>query len=372
MNYLDIRRGDLFKHAKADEVDAYVVLGCSNVAYLTGFAGVPGALVVTAKRAVFICDDHDAIPEVPEGELPEVVTRGLDQLLATAAGETLAKLGVKHVAFDADSTAVADAERLAAAAPKAALKPVRGRLAGLRVIKDPAEVEQIRAGIRVSDRAFTMFKVLLHEGDTEKEMSDALEGYVRRSGAQSASFPTTVLVGERAAIANARPTERKVSDGSKLVASWGANVGYKCLTTRTLKSPFAVTPTRRTKSERLGYDFEKVSAAVVEAHKAALQAIMPEVTAKEVYAIARKAVADAGYGDFFPARIGHGIGLDLVEAPTLSSASADAIRAGMVLALTTGVTIPGWGAVRLGDTILVTRNGADLLSTLPYDPAAYE
>ena len=372
MNYLDIRRADLLKHAKADEVDAYVVLGGSNVAYLAGFAGVPGALVLTAKRAVFVCDDPDAVPGAEEGVGPEVVIRGSDQSLAQAAGEVLTKLGAKHVGFDADATVVADAERLAAAAAKAALKPVRGRLAGLRVIKDPGEVEQVRAAVRVADRAFSMFRALLHEGDTEKEMSDALEAYVRRSGARAAAFPTAVLVGERGAVPNAQPTERKVSDGSKLVVSWGADVGYKCATTRSLKSPFAVTPTRRTKSERLGYDFEKVAAAVFAAHRAALQAIVPEATAKEVYAAARKVVADAGYGDFFPARLGHGIGLDPVEAPTLSAGSAEVFRAGMVLVLTTGVTVPGWGAVRIGDTILVTRDGANQLSSLPDDPAAYE
>lgn len=371
MRYLEIRRADLLKHAKADEVDAYVVFGTSNVGYLGGF-DAPGALALTAKRAVFVCDDPDAVPIVEEGAEVEVVARAPDQPLAQAVGEVLAKLGAKNVGFDADATAVGDVDRLTAAAGKTALKPVRGRLAGLRMIKDPAEVEQIRAGILILDRAFTMFRVLLHEGDTEKEMSDSLEAYVRRSGARAAAFPTSVLVGERGAIPNARATERKIADGSKLVVAWGADVGYKCLAVRTLKSPFAVTPTRRTKSERLGHDFDTVAAAVVAAHRAAIRAVLPEATAKEIYGAAQQVVADAGFADFFPTRSGHGIGLDLVEAPTLTAGSAEVLRAGMVLALTTGLTIPGWGAVRLGDTVLVTRDGATVMNTLPDDPAAFE
>lgn len=372
MRYLDIRRADLFKNAKADEVDAYVVFGASNLAYLTGYDGVPGALALTSKRAVFVCDDPDDVPPADEDAGVEVVSRLPEPTLAQAVGVVLAKLGAKNVGFDADSTPVGDVERMAAAAPKSALKPVRGRMAGLRMIKDPAEVEQVRAAVRVGDRAFTMFRVLLHEGDTEKEMSDALEGYVRRAGARAAAFPTSVLVGERGAIPNARPTERKVSDGSKLVASWGADVGYKCVAVRTLKSPFAVTPTRRTKSERLGFDFDKVAAAVLAAHKAAVQAILPEATAGEVYAAARQKIVEAGYGDHFPNRIGHGIGVDLVEAPTLSAASTEVLRSGMVLALTTGLSLPEWGTVRIGDTVLVVRDGANVLSVLPQDPAAYE
>jgi len=83
-------------------------------------------------------------------------------------------------------------------------------------------------------------------------------------------------------------------------------------------------------------------------------------------------MVDAGYGDHFPNRIGHGIGVDLVEAPTLSAASTEVLRSGMVLALTTGLSLPEWGSVRVGDTVLVVRDGANVLSVLPQDPAAYE
>jgi Xaa-Pro aminopeptidase len=365
MNYLTIRRADLLKNQKADGVDAYAVGDATNLEYLSGI-DVPGFLVVAPKHLAFVCDDEfsaevaDALPDC------DVVIRKTEQSYAAAAGEVLKKLGTKAVGVDAVTTSVADFDALAGAG--LAVRAVRDRVSGLRVVKDAGEVSVMREAVRIAERAFAMLRVLLREDDTEKESADALDSYVRRAGARASAFPPLVAVGERTALPNPRPGSRRIGDGSKLLVEWGVDVGYKCALSRTIRSPFPVTPTRKTKAERAGQDFDEVAEAVLAAHKAALAAIRSEVPVTEVHTAAQQVIADAGYADSFLPRLGHGIGLQAVEAPTLSATSAEVLRHGMVLVLTTGVAMPGWGAVRVGDTVLVTKEGCTPLTTIALDP----
>lgn len=364
MNYLTTRRADLLKSQKADGVEAYAIGDPTNLEYLSGL-DVPGCLVVAPKQFAFVCDEEfsaqvGAIPDC------EVVLRKTDQSYATAAGEVLKKLGVKSVGVDAATTTVADFDSLAAAG--LAVRAIRDRVSGLRAVKDAGEVSIIREAARIAERAFDMLRVLLREDDTEKESADALDSYVRRAGARGSAFAPIVAVGERSALPNPRPGNRRIGDGSKLLVEWGVDVGYKCALTRTIRSPFPVTPTRKTKTERAGEDFNDVAKAVVTAHRAALAAIRSEVPVVEVHAAAQQVIAEAGYAASFLPRLGHGIGLRAVEAPTLTATSAEVLRHGMVLVLSTGVAVPGWGAVRVADTVLVTKEGGTLLTTLPLDP----
>jgi Xaa-Pro aminopeptidase len=368
MNLFALRRADLLKNLKADQVEAYYLQDATNVGYLTGLGGLPGGLFVSPKRVALVRDD-DQVGEIAAGEGDlEVVGRAASEPFAKVVADVITKAGVKSVGVAAEALTLAELAELQAATPGVTFRPVPRRLAGLRAIKDQSEVEQMRAAVRVAERAFTMFRVLLHETDTEKEMADALESFVRRAGGRAAAFPPVVLMGDRGAVPHARPGDRRATDGSKLVVAWGADVGYKCYLARTLRSPFPVTPTRRTRAERIGHDFDEVMAAVLAAHNAALGLIKHETAVADVYEAARAAVADAGYADYFPASLGHGIGLEFHEPPTVSPASDETLRTGMVLALTSSVAIPEWGAVRVGDTVLVTKDGAAVLSGIPQDP----
>ena len=178
-------------------------------------------------------------------------------------------------------------------APKVTFVPVNGLIEAQRVIKDPSEMEKIREAVRVAERAFRMFTATLRETDTEKDMVDALECYVRRSGARGTSFPPIVAVGERGALPHAPPTDKQLGDGSKVLIDWGADLLYKSDLTRTLRSPFGTSPTRRNKYERVGLNFEEVYQIVLDAQNAALAAIRPGVKAKDVDAAARKVIASA-------------------------------------------------------------------------------
>jgi Xaa-Pro aminopeptidase len=337
------------------------------VTYLTGFSGDSSHLVATARQVVLVSDDRFAEQIKEEVSGVEVHIRPHDQTTPEATGAVLGSVGGKAVGVEADHATFGLLESVKGSAPKGAdFKPVRGRLEAMRAVKDPSEVENIRAAVRVAERAFVMFKAMLREADTEKDLVDAMEGYVRRAGGTRTSFQPIVAFGERGALPHAPPGIKQLVESSKLLVDWGAELnGYRSDLTRTLRSPFAVAPSRRNKMERVGYSLEELHDIVLRAQDAALATIRDGVPAAEVDAAARQVISDAGYGEYFTHGLGHGIGLDTHEAPRVRRNSADVLASGMIITIEPGIYIPGWGGVRVEDDVLVTRDGANLLSTLP-------
>lgn len=383
MNYFALRRQHLTRYLKKDSVDALLVTGAVNVTYLTGFNGDSSFFVMTAKHSILVSDDrfeaqiHEDVPEVGKPNGIELHIRPHDKTTIEAAAEVLNKVGGKGVGVEGNRLTLDELESLKGLCPKLNFASIPNLVESLRVIKDPSEVEKIRDAVKIAERAYRMFTATLAEHDTEKEMVDSLENFIRRSGARCSSFPPIVAVGERGALPHAPPTSRQVSDGSKLLIDWGADVGYKSDLTRTVRSPYGAAPTRRNKVERVGHDFDKIYAVVLEAQNAALAAIKDGAKAKDVDAAARAVMAgakirgspDLKLADHFTHGLGHGIGLETHEAPRVRANSEDVLEAGMVITIEPGVYIPGWGGVRIEDDVLVTRDGYTLLSTLPRDLA---
>jgi Xaa-Pro aminopeptidase len=373
MNYLALRRQALLRGLKTGNrpSDAILVTHAANVTYLTGYAGEGAYLVLGQKAAVLVTDARfeeqvrEECPELGKADGIDLHVRRHDLTTPEAAAAVLGKAGAKAVAVEATRLTVAELEVLQGLAPKAEFVPVAGAVEALRASKDPGEVEKIKDAIKVAERAFKMFVATIAETDTEKEMVDALEHYIRRCGARCSAFPPIVAVGERGALPHATPTARPLSDGSKLVVDWGADLTYKSDLTRVVRNPYGTALTRRNKIERTKYQLEKVYAAVQAAQDVAIAALRHGVAAKDVDAAARKSLTAAGYGEYFTHGLGHGIGLEIHEAPRIRANSDDVLEAGMVVTLEPGVYIPGWGGVRIEDDFLITRDGCQRLTTLP-------
>ena len=271
-----------------------------------------------------------------------------------------------NVGFESGALTVADYETLRGLTPGIDWKPGADRVEQLRMLKDESEVAQVREAIAIAERAFTVFRSLLRPDDREKDLADALEGYVRRAGGQSTCFPPIVAVGERAALPHAPPTDRAVSSGELLLVDWGVTGPgqYKSDLTRVLdtrrSSGFSVTSDG---ADRLA----RVYAAVREAQDRAFRAIRPGVEARAVDAAAREAIAEAGYGDYFGHGLGHGIGLEVHEGPAVRPNSQAVLQPGMVFTVEPGVYLPGWGGVRIEDDVLVTPEGCEVLTHAPRD-----
>jgi Xaa-Pro aminopeptidase len=384
MNYLTQRRSTLTQTIAARGVDAFLVTTPVNVTYLTGFTGGDSFLALAGKHEILISEAQvaDECPALEAHIRPHARTT------LEAAAEVLTKTGARAVAVEGNRITHGDLEQLKQLAPKITFVSLEGTVEAQRQIKDPGEVEKIRESVRVAERGFRMFVATLREADTEKDMVDALEGFVRRAGARSTAFPPIVAVGERGALPHAPPTTKQLGEGSKLLVDWGADLLYKSDLTRTLRSPFGTAPSRRNKPERVGFDFEELYAVVLAAQNAALATIRAGVKGKDVDAAARKVFASAKLrserhtgtqlADYFTHGIGHGIGLEVHEAPKVRANSEDVLEAGMVITVEPGLyfqvndtlapaELRGIG-VRIEDDVLVTADGARVLSdALPTD-----
>ncbi|HJZ55831.1 MAG TPA: Xaa-Pro peptidase family protein [Gemmataceae bacterium] len=379
MNYPTQRRQTLTRNLKKHGVDAVLVTGDVNITYLTGFTGDSSYYVANARHSILVSDDRFEVqikqecPEVGKGQGFELHIRPHNKTTLEAAAEVLAKINARNVGVEGNRLTLAELEALQDLAPKLNFVPIANLVESQRVLKDQSEIEHIREAVRVAERAFRMFVATLRETDSEKEMADTLEGYVRRAGARGTPFPPIVAVGDRGALPHAPPTGRRLGEGSKLLVDWGADLLYKSDITRTIRSPFQTTPTRRNKMERVGYNLDQIYAIVLEAQNAALAAVRDGANAKDVDAAARSVIGSAKIkgepglklGDYFTHGLGHGIGLEAHEAPRVRANSDDVLEAGMVITIEPGVYIPNWGGVRIEDDVLVMRDVYMLLTSLP-------
>ncbi|HEY7154055.1 MAG TPA: Xaa-Pro peptidase family protein [Gemmataceae bacterium] len=366
MDYPAQRRERLSRLLADEGIDVLLLSSPVNVTYLTGFSGDSTVLLLTRDRVLLVSDSRYS------GQLDEecpglpVHIRSTTQKLPEAVAESLKRLGVRSVGFESGAVTVAEFEYLRELAPSLDWKGGGDRVERLRTIKDASEVAQIRTAIDVAERAFTAFRALLRPQDSEKDLCDLLEHYVRQAGGACTAFAPIVAAGERAALPHAPPTNRTAASGEMLLVDWGASAPlYKSDLTRVLDT--RTTSTFSGTASATTAKFADIYAIVLRAQEAALRAVRPGVAARDIDAAARSVIAEAGYGDYFGHGLGHGFGLQIHEAPWVRPNSETPIEAGMVFTLEPGIYLPGWGGVRIEDDVLVTPDGAERLTHLPRD-----
>jgi Xaa-Pro aminopeptidase len=338
-------------------VQAFLISNPVNVTYLTGFSGDSSCVVVARKHAILVSDER--FTQQIEEECPDLEThiRPPSKNIHQAVIEVLGKLKARSVGYESGYVTVADLESLSGLAKTVQWKAGRDRVEKLRMIKDPAEVDQIREAIAIAERAFAMLRAMLRPDDTEKGLSDRLEYYIRRAGGRASSFPSIIAVGDRSALPHAPPTSRQVSEGGWLLVDWGASGRfYKSDLTRVLAT------------RKISPKLKRVYEVVLNAQQRGLRAIRPGAKAHDIDAEARDVIEEAGFGQFFGHGLGHGIGLQVHEAPALRQKSEITLEAGMVVTVEPGIYLPGWGGVRIEDDVLVTPEGHEVLTTVDKHP----
>ncbi len=355
MDRSPLRREKLARTLKADQADALLITNPTNVRYLTGFTGDDAVLIVTRDRAILISDGRFTTQIQQECRDLDARIRVIGQTPIDMVAEVVEKLGIRRLAFEAVALSVADLETLRGKLPTVATLGVSDRVETLRAIKDKDEIAAIREAIGFAERAFAMLRAGLRFGESEKDVADTLEGYLRRCGATTASFPPIVAVGQRAALPHARPTaETRIGDADFVLIDWGATgQPYKSDLTRVLVTG-KVTP-----------KFEKIYRTVLTAQSRGIAAIRPGVLAQDVDAEARSVIEEAGFGRFFEHGLGHGLGMDIHEAPRLRKGAEVVLRPGMVITIEPGIYLPDWGGIRIEDDILVTPDGCEVLTHVP-------
>jgi Xaa-Pro aminopeptidase len=364
MDYAAQRRQRLIRTLTEEGIDVLMIGNPVNVTYLTGFTGDSTVLLLTRERSLLVSDSRYTVQLSEECPGLSVHLRTAAQKLPEAVGQVLTNLGVRTVGFESGAVTVAEYELLRQLTPSLDWKSGADRVEKLRMVKDAEELAQIRKAIDVAERAFTVLRSLLRPEDTEKDLCDSMEYYVRRAGGSGTAFPPIIAVGERAALPHAPPTQRSVASGELLLVDWGASAPlYKSDLTRVLitrkKSVFAG------KESAASDKLREVYSVVLRAQQAAFQAIRPGVSTREIDTAARSLIAEAGYGDFFGHGLGHGFGLQIHEAPWLRPSGDLPVEPGMVFTLEPGIYLPGWGGIRIEDDVLVTPDGVERLTHLP-------
>ncbi len=352
------RRAALRATLRDRELDALLVTNLLNIRYLTGFTGSNAALLVSADSGsdsdagtVFCTDGRyltQAGQQVPD--LERLIDRPCDVALAERAG----KAGFGRTGYESHHVTVEGLDVLTDAADQVELVRAPGLVEELRLVKDDAEIEALRMACAAADRALAglIEHGGLRPGRTEREIARELESRMLDHGAAGPSFESIVATGANSAVPHHRPTDAVVHAGDFVKLDFGALVdGYHSDMTRTLVIGSAA-------------DWQRELYALVAASQAAGRKALAVGTAfGAVDAAARDVIEEAGYGEQFLHGLGHGVGLQIHEAPALSKAGAGTLLPGMAVTVEPGVYLAGKGGVRIEDT-LVVREGAPELLTL--------
>ena len=355
------RRENLARLLPEEGLDALLVSSPVNVTYLTGFTGDSSVVILTRDRALLLSDPRYIGQIADECPGLETYIRTPIQKLNDAIGRVLTDLGPRAVGCESSALTLAEAEGLRDAAPTIDFKPAADRVERLRIIKDDVEVSEIREAVAIAERAFTVFLALLRPEDCEKDLADAMEGFIRRCGGTGSAFPPIIAVGERAALPHCPPTARRVSEAGLLLVDWGASGPrqYKSDLTRVLDTHRKETSSSANRGSN--GKLADVHALVLAAQQAAVRAVRPGAVARDIDAAARSVISQAGHAEHFGHGLGHGIGLQIHEAPAIRPLSETVLAPGMVFTIEPGVYLPGWGGVRIEDDVLVTPDGCEVL-----------
>jgi Xaa-Pro aminopeptidase len=338
--------------AKLEELglDCLLVTHLVNVRYLTGFTGTNAACVITPQERLFLTDFRyveQASEQVHGWDTLEI---GRDMLAALAQ-----RLGGRS-GFEDSHMSVATHRKLCEKAGDVELVPAGQLVEDLRAVKDASEVAAMRAAAEVANEAYEWLRETGLAGRTEREVAVALTRFMEDRGAEAPAFPAIVAAGEHGALPHAEPRDVEIPRDTLVVVDMGARVdGYCSDCTRT----FA---TGSVPDEALA-----VYELVWRAQRAALAAVRPGASCKGVDAVARDMIEAGGHGERFGHGLGHGVGLEVHEAPRLAKTAEGELMAGNAVTVEPGIYVPGEVGVRIEDLVIVGEVEPEVLTPFPKD-----
>ncbi len=346
------RRVALLAQLEDRELDGLIVTHLPNIRYLTGFTGSSGIVLVLERETVFFSDFRYSIQadeEVADVARVEIVPSDIWKRV----WEVLAEYrDVETMGFESASVAQADAARIAAVETRVRREPVRDVVESLRERKAPEEVAAIRSAACLASEALKATLPHVGVGTNERDIAARLEFELRSRGSEWHPFPTIVASGPRSALPHAGTSDRVLERGDWLLIDFGAQLhGYCADVTRT-----CVVGRNADDRQRTVYDL------VRDAQGTALGAVRSGMSGKDADHVARSVIEQRGFGDMFGHSLGHGLGLEVHEAPRLSKTNESPLPEGAVVTIEPGVYVPGWGGVRIEDDVCLGPDGAELLS----------
>jgi Xaa-Pro aminopeptidase len=343
----------LCQHASPG-LDGYFITHPPNIRYLCGFTGSSGVLLAAGGENVFFTDGRYTTQAGEEVRGARVVVESKGPL-AAAVEWLQRRRGAVTLGIEGEHLSLAAHAHLRKLLPtRVRLRNTPGAVERLRLIKDATEIERIRAAVQLGSSLLAPAVRRIAPGVREVEVAAVLELAARRGGAEGMSFSTIVAAGQRSALPHGVASAAPIPRRGFVVLDFGVILaGYCSDMTRTVHVG------RPSAAARARYQ------AVLEAQQAAAAAVGPGRGAHEVDAAARKVLTKRGLGKYFAHSTGHGVGLEIHEAPRLARGSKDILEPGMVITIEPGVYVPGEGGVRIEDMVLVTAKGSEVLTPTP-------
>jgi Xaa-Pro aminopeptidase len=327
-------------------LDAFFVSQPENRYYLSGFNGTAGYILITPDKKILATDfryTEQAGIEAPDYEIFQITGEVNDWFPKLTSG-LKGKIG-----FEARDITFSLHQRLAEAMSKAESKlelvPVEGVVESIRMIKEPGEIELITKAVEITDRAYNHAQNFIYPGVTEKQVAWEVEKFIREHGSEALAFEGIISCGVTCAMPHAKPSDHVLENGESMMIDIGSKYDLYC--------------SDLTRSVCVGGctdKFKEIYSIVLKAQLTAEEKIKAGMTGNEAHAIALDIIREAGYGDNFGHGLGHGLGLSIHEAPRVGLNSQDVLQDGMVFSVEPGIYLPGWGGVRIEDTV-VMENG---------------
>jgi Xaa-Pro aminopeptidase len=354
--YLKVRQKTVRDGMKELGIDGLLLTHAPDLAYLTNFTGDDSIGLVTEKDIHLVTDfRYKEQAEMEAGWLKVTMREGK---MAEALAKALAGAKVKKVGFEANFTTVGQIDALQTELKKAKsavqLVPLEDVMVNIRKVKDDHEIDLIRKSVGVAEEAFNAIRDEIKVGQTENYLAGLLVFELRSRGASNSSFPVIVAAGANSSLPHYRPAETLVQRDQPLLIDWGALYkGYCSDLTRTLMVG------------RVSPKMKQIYQVVLEAQQAAIKFLRPGVTTKQADRVARDVIDDAGFKNEFGHGLGHGIGREIHELPTMrKTGGEEELRPGMIVTVEPGIYLPGEGGVRIEDDVLITHSGCEVLSSL--------
>ncbi len=351
-----------------ERIDALLVTNPVNIRWLTGFSGSAGVLLVLPTEALLTTDGR-----YRSQSTEQLASAGVDREVEVAVGGVAsqreavvaAASGVATLGLEADHVTWSAQRVWAELLPAVHVEPTRGTVERLRAVKDPGELARMARAASIADDALgAVLPLLAGAGGprgtiTEAHFAAELDHAMRERGAEERAFETIVAAGEDSAKPHARPSDRPIRTGDAVVVDFGAVFdGYRSDMTRTFWIG----------GEPPG-EMGRVFEVVAEAQRAGVASVRAGIAAGAVDEVCRDLIAAAGWAERFEHGTGHGVGLDIHEAPSVAPGSTAILESGTVVTVEPGVYLPGVGGVRIEDTLAVTEDGSRSLTTFPKEVA---
>lgn len=323
-----------------------------NRRYISGFTGSSGMVLITDSDSYLLTDFRYRTQAPEQAPGFKIVEHGANPIHDVK--ELLAQHKISKLAFEQDHVVYSQFAAWADTLAGVTLEPAAGLVEQLRMVKEEAELKVMQEAAELADRTYRYILNLIRPGMREKDIALEMEVYMRSHGATSSSFDTIVASGERSALPHGVASDRVICENEFVKLDFGAYYnGYCSDLTRT------VVVGKPEDKHREIYDI------VLEAQLHALSSIKPGMSGREADALARDVIVKYGYGDLFGHGTGHGLGMEIHEAPRLSKLSDTILTPGMTVTVEPGIYVPGFGGVRIEDDIVITETGIKILTSSP-------